>query len=157
MNEIYSSLYLHIMYIMFFKHILGDVSYVPSSMDLFWWPWGNILFFASVFGSLLRGRNFASVLFLNLRPRTSEFYLAIRSSEGMRWLARGAAVSGFLWFVGGTFWLTILNAVVFELLQRLKRWCGRRGGRGRLCRWWVLGQSLAYLCIAELSRPLLLE
>ncbi len=132
-------------------------------LELFRWPWGNVLFFATPPGSPLWRKRFASIqaslMLLNLQRCTSVSDLAIRPSEGAQWLTGMAAISGFLWFVRGAPGVgpRFLNPVDLELLQRLGGWGGRRGGRGRLCGWRVLGPPLAHLCVAELSYPLVRE
>lgn len=121
----------------------------------FWRAGGDVLFFATAPGPLLGGI-LASLLLLNLQPCASKFGLSVGSSERLQGLTEGTADSVLLRFVRFTLGdcPELLDLVDLELLQGLNRWRGRKRRGGRLCWRWVLGQPLADLCIAELSRPL---
>lgn len=131
------------------------VLHTPLSIGSLWWAGGNVLFFATVSGPLLGGIP-ASLVLLNLQPRASIFYMCVGSSERLQRLTQGTAVSGLLWSVCFTLgvWAELLDLVDLELLQGLNGWRGRRGGGGCLYWWWVFGQPLTDLCIAEFSWPL---
>lgn len=131
------------------------VLHTPLSIGSLWWVGGNVLFLATASGPLLGGIP-ASLVLLNLQPRASIFCMCVGSSERLQRLTQGTAVSGLLWSVCFTLgvWAELLDLIHLELLQGLNGWRGRRGGGGCLCWWWVLGQPLADLCIAEFSWPL---